>query len=382
MARAGGNFTKDQLHEKPPVALPVLTAEQEKLRKEAKKKAAMNPVIIYTLKAAIARARAYDSVTVNHISVADNNQEDDEFILKEAPTTFEEGNHSTVDELKKKCQASTHKSQCTSWRFIHQSGQSNSCNDGSGQNSFPKLRKKSTIDRCKFHKRGEVSILDRKYCTVKKKNGQIRVCIDFHDLNKACLKDDFPLPITELIVDTTTGHKALSFMDGVIPFGLKNAVATYLWAMQNIFDDFLHKRVECYVDDLVVKSKERSGHLLDLRAMFERLRQFQMPEPINISELKSFQSHLAYIRRFISNFARRCQPFSRLMKKDTPFEWDESCWNAFNNLKAYLTKPPVLVAPIVDRPLLLYIIVQEKSVGALLAQCDEDNKERSLYYLS
>ncbi|KAG9446056.1 hypothetical protein H6P81_012184 [Aristolochia fimbriata] len=207
----------------------------------------------------------------------------------------------------------------------------------------------------------------------------------------------------------------------VMPFGLKNAGATYQRAMQNIFDDFLHKRVECYVDDLVVKTKQRSDHLLDLRAVFERLRRFQlkmnplkcafgvtsgkflgfivhhrgieidqskidaiqkMPAPRNVSELKSFQGHLAYIRRFISNLAGRCQPFSRLLKKETPFEWDESCQNAFNNIKAYLTKPPVLVAPTVGRPLLLYIAAQEGSVGTLLAQCGDDNKERSLYYLS
>ncbi|KAG9454845.1 hypothetical protein H6P81_007749 [Aristolochia fimbriata] len=98
-----------------------------------------------------------------------------------------------------------------------------------------------------------------------------------------------------------------------------------------------------------------------------------MPEPRNISELKSFQGHLAYIRRFILNLVGRCQPFSRLMKKDTPFEWDESCWNAFNNIKAYLTKPLVLIA--------LNCQQTEKSIGALLAQCDEDHKERSLYYL-
>ncbi|KAG9458441.1 hypothetical protein H6P81_002949 [Aristolochia fimbriata] len=108
----------------------------------------------------------------------------------------------------------------------------------------------------------------------------------------------------------------------------------------------------------------------------------KMPEPKNVSELKSFQGHLAYIRRFILNLAGRCQPFSRLLKKDTSFEWDDSCQNAFNNIKAYLTKPPMLVAPIVDRTLLLYIAAQEKLVGALLAQCNENNKERSLYYLS
>ena len=48
---------------------------------------------------------------------------------------------------------------------------------------------------------------------VRKKNGQLRVCVDFRDLNDACPKDDFPLPVTELMIDSTTGHEALSFMD-------------------------------------------------------------------------------------------------------------------------------------------------------------------------
>ncbi|KAL0291215.1 UNVERIFIED_CONTAM: hypothetical protein Sangu_2539800 [Sesamum angustifolium] len=49
---------------------------------------------------------------------------------------------------------------------------------------------------------------------VRKKNGQIQVCVDFRDLNNACRKDDFPLPIAELMIDATMGHEALSFMDG------------------------------------------------------------------------------------------------------------------------------------------------------------------------
>ncbi|KAG9458187.1 hypothetical protein H6P81_002695 [Aristolochia fimbriata] len=108
----------------------------------------------------------------------------------------------------------------------------------------------------------------------------------------------------------------------------------------------------------------------------------QMPEPKTLSELKSLQGHLAYIRRFISNLAGRCQPFSHLMKKDTPFEWDESCRRAFQNIKDYLMKPPVLMAPTSGKPLLLYIAAQEKSLGALLAQNDDQGKERPLYYLS
>ena len=48
---------------------------------------------------------------------------------------------------------------------------------------------------------------------VKKKNVQLRVCVDFQDLNDACPKDDFPLPVTELMIDATIIHKAFSIMD-------------------------------------------------------------------------------------------------------------------------------------------------------------------------
>ncbi|KAL0313481.1 UNVERIFIED_CONTAM: Transposon Tf2-12 polyprotein [Sesamum radiatum] len=285
---------------------------------------------------------------------------------------------------------------------------------------------------------------------VRKKNGQIRVCVDFRDLNNACLKDDFPLPIVELMIDATTDHKALSFMDGsfgynqicmapadeeltafrtpkgiycyrVMPFGLKNVGATYQRAIQRIFDDMLHKNVECYIDDLVVKSKKREDHLYDLRKVFERLRRYQlkmnpskcafgvtsgkflgfiirqrgikieqakidailrMPEPQNIHVLKSLQGKLAYLRRFISNLAGRCQPFSRLMKKEVPFEWDEACDKAFKSIKSYLMKPPILVAPVHGRPLILYVAAQERSVGILLAQKNDEGMENALYYLS
>ena len=49
---------------------------------------------------------------------------------------------------------------------------------------------------------------------VTKKNGKIQVCIDFHDLNEACPKDEFSLPITDVMIDNTCGFKRMSFMDG------------------------------------------------------------------------------------------------------------------------------------------------------------------------
>ncbi|KAL0419154.1 UNVERIFIED_CONTAM: hypothetical protein Sradi_1328900 [Sesamum radiatum] len=70
------------------------------------------------------------------------------------------------------------------------------------------------------------------------------------------------------------------------------------------------------------------------------------------------------------------------MKKDVPFQWDEACDKAFKSIKSYLMKPPVLVAPVPGRPLILYIAAQERSVEILLAQKNDEGKENALYYLS
>ena len=49
---------------------------------------------------------------------------------------------------------------------------------------------------------------------IPKKDGKVRVCVDYRDLNKASPKDDFPLPHIDMLVDSTVGHSMLSFMDG------------------------------------------------------------------------------------------------------------------------------------------------------------------------
>jgi len=72
--------------------------------------------------------------------------------------------------------------------------------------------------------------------------------------------------------DATAFHTPKDiFCYRVMPFGLQNAGATYQRAMQTIFEDMLHKTIECYMDDLVVKSKKRLDHLYDLDQIFEQL---------------------------------------------------------------------------------------------------------------
>ena len=129
---------------------------------------------------------------------------------------------------------------------------------------------------------------------VKKKNGKWRVCIDFTDLNKACPKDSFPLPHIDRLVEAIVGHELLSFMDAfsgynqilmrlddqektafitdrgtyffkVMPFGLKNAGATYQRLVNKMFADQIGKTMEVYIDDMLDKSAHKKDHVPPLK---------------------------------------------------------------------------------------------------------------------
>ena len=137
---------------------------------------------------------------------------------------------------------------------------------------------------------------------VKKKNRKWRVCIDFTDLNKACPKDPFPLPRIDQLVDSASGHARLSFLDAfqgyhqipmnavdqhktafitprrtycykVMPFGLKNAGATYQRMVTKMFEHMIGKTVEVYINDILVKSLREENHVSDLLQMFDILRE-------------------------------------------------------------------------------------------------------------
>jgi len=97
--------------------------------------------------------------------------------------------------------------------------------------------------------------------------------------------------------------------------------------------------------------------------------------PKNFKELKGLLGRLAYIRRFIANPSGRCQPFTRLMKKGVSFGWDKACQEAFEDIKKYLTEPPVLVAPTSERPFLLYVKAMDHPLGALLAPKNNNGHE-------
>ncbi|XP_065023311.1 uncharacterized protein LOC135649130 [Musa acuminata AAA Group] len=140
---------------------------------------------------------------------------------------------------------------------------------------------------------------------VKKHNGSWRMCVDYTSLNDACPKDCYPLPRIDQLIDATTGHARLSFMDAysgynqirmapgdrehtafltdqgvyfykVMPFGLKNAGATYQRTVNKMFSHQIGRNMEVYVDDMIVKSREAITHLADLAEAFATLRRYGM----------------------------------------------------------------------------------------------------------
>lgn len=118
------------------------------------------------------------------------------------------------------------------------------------------------------------------------------MCIYFRDLNVATPKDDYQMLVAEMLVDFAVGFEYLSLLDGcsgynqiftaeedvakttfrclralgtydwvMMPFGLKNTGATYHRVMNSMFHDFIKTFMQVYIDDIVIKSSSKDGHL-------------------------------------------------------------------------------------------------------------------------
>ncbi|KAK1629369.1 hypothetical protein QYE76_003684 [Lolium multiflorum] len=192
--------------------------------------------------------------------------------------------------------------------------------------------------------------------------------------------------------------------------------------MNYIFHDLIGKLVEIYIDDVVVKSVATDGHLEDLRRVLDRTRKFglrmnpkkcafgvtagqflgflvhergieiglksqeavrTMKPPTTKKELQCLIGKINFVRRFISNLSGRIEPFMGLVKikPDEEFRWGAEQQQAFDDIKEYLTKPPVLVPPQQDRPFYIYLSVADTSIASVVVQV-YDGLEKVVFYLS
>ena len=205
-----------------------------------------------------------------------------------------------------------------------------------------------------------------------------------------------------------------------MPFGLKNAGSTYQRMMTKMFELQMGKSIEVYIDDMVVKSKLVSEHLRDLGDIFEVLRKYRlrlnaskcsfgvgsgkflgymvthrgievsldqiraihsMQPPRNPKEVQKLTGMIAALNRFISRSADRCRPFFLLLNKWKRFEWTEECALAFQQLKEYLSQPPIMSSPEADEVLFAYIAVAPHAVSLVLIRMD-NGIQRPVYYVS
>uniref|UniRef100_A0A2N9FQJ5 Uncharacterized protein n=1 Tax=Fagus sylvatica TaxID=28930 RepID=A0A2N9FQJ5_FAGSY len=216
---------------------------------------------------------------------------------------------------------------------------------------------------------------------VKKSTGKWRMCVDFTDLNKACYN--------QIVMDEGDQEKT-SFITSrglfcykVMPFGLKNAGATYQRLMNRMFHDQIGRNVEVYVDDMLVKSKEEDGHLDDLRETFPNAPQVpDEAEPNHqrtSKEVQRLTGRIAALNRFMSRSTDKCLPFFKTLKK--AFEWTDECQQAFEELKKYLTEPPLLSPSKQGEELYLYLAVSPTAVSSALIR-EEERRQLPVYYTS
>uniref|UniRef100_A0A2N9I7G3 Uncharacterized protein n=1 Tax=Fagus sylvatica TaxID=28930 RepID=A0A2N9I7G3_FAGSY len=256
-------------------------------------------------------------------------------------------------------------------------------------------------------------------------------------------------PRIDQLVDSASGHERMSFLDAfqgyhqipmahsdqektafitpkgvycyrVMPFGLKNAGATYQRMVTGMFGHLIGNTVEAYIDDMLIKSKKKTSHVEDLREVLEILRATKLrlnatkclfgvssgkflghmisyngveANPDQISALLSLQppkdakqvqrltGMVAALGRFISRSADRCRPFFQLLGKRRKFLWDQDCSAAFEGIKAYLSSPPCLSIPYSGEPLFLYLAVSEHAVSAVLIR-ETNEGQRPVFFVS
>nr|KYP40046.1 Retrovirus-related Pol polyprotein from transposon opus [Cajanus cajan] len=216
-----------------------------------------------------------------------------------------------------------------------------------------------------------------------KKNGKMRVCIDFRDLNAATPKDAYPMPIVETMIDV----------------------------------------VAVYIDDIVIGSKRKVDHIQHLKLSFGRMRKhglkmnplkcvfsvsagdflgfvvhqkgieidknktreiMETKPPSNKKELQSLLGKINFLRRFILNLLEKTKVFSPFLrlKKEEEFRWDEDHQKAFEEIKSYLINPLVMVPPSEGRKQKLYVSANDLTNASMLSQDDENGIERAIYYIS
>ena len=287
---------------------------------------------------------------------------------------------------------------------------------------------------------------------VKKEGGALRMCVDFKDLNRACPKDSYPLPEIEQKVEALGDYKWKSFLDAYkgyhqiqmakededftafhtekgtfcytkMPFGLRNAGATYQRLMDRVFDGQIGRNVEAYVDDMVIKSKKDDDFLGDIQETLDRLRGANIKlnprkctfgaqegkflghiitaegikanpakikaildttHPTTLKDVQSLAGKLVALGRFLAKSTEKSNPLIQMLKDQIGkgrTEGIEEARKGLQRLKEQIKELPMLASPKPGEPLVLYLSTGAGAISAALI-AERKDKQMPVYFIS
>ena len=272
--------------------------------------------------------------------------------------------------------------------------------------------------------------------------------VDFGDLNNITPKWEFPMPHPDATTDQFIGCQywtaldlanafyqiqvhdkhipklAFSTDDGhfeftVMPFGVKNAPATFQYLMYRVLGEFYGKFVYVYLDDIIIFSRSLEEHVDHLRQVLTKIREANlkikpskcqwikttlrylgytisrdgvttdpnnvaklqnMRPPKNVKDIQSFLGFCNFYKKFIKDFATIAHLLNALLHKGTPFLWTNECQTAFETLRQAVISAPVLSYPDYSKPFILYTDASDYGIGAAIHQIGDDGKEHPISY--
>lgn len=275
-----------------------------------------------------------------------------------------------------------------------------------------------------------------------------RLCIDYRKVNQVTQTDAFPIPRLEDCIDRIGQARYVSKIDllkgywqvplsvsakqvsafttpdglyvcNVLPFGMKNAPATFQRLMGRVIAGLTN--VVVYIDDAVAYSDSWPEHVGLLQQVLERLQQaglvanlekceigkaqvtylghvvgqgqvlprrakiqaiVDLPTPNTRREVMQVLGMCGFYRRFVPNFSTVAEPLTSLLKKGVKFVWTSGCEKAFNQIKAILSCEPVLAAPNFSVPFKLAVDACDVGIGAVLLQADSAGLDKPVAYYS